>query len=440
MSRSREDLVKILMKKRVIMYSKRLRNLAVFIVIVFILGLSCLWYISSLETRNNHTSAETLISHNALLQQDINAILHVKDELENEKVISNAEDLHKKSSKLISIVENVYMDWLLPSDDFGYINYKSLESILVQYPEASVTVLLIGPQAADYYKCGDLLSKHYFQKYKKKGYAVKVKVVHDHPGGTTPGLAYWNTMSADCCHAATVSDFHTRIPVPYHLAAYSRIYSLYETGGLYTDFTWLHNSPIPLRIDRGVLIRKKCSHDFEDSVVTSLCVRCPNTASRCYTSSLYIFRGRHDPVLACLLREYDTSSSILRECIVRDESSAIDTGASCIREAFARCFSDLGLRNQLAELPQFVEAFEWDDDGQAGVNRTHWMRSASSSASSTVDLLWGRSADKDNAVSIADEVHRLPNVLWLGRPSSTRYIFSNCKSSAEDYSFSNRFL
>ena len=31
---------------------------------------------------------------------------------------------------------NIYMDWMLPSDYFDYINYKSLESLLQVYPNA----------------------------------------------------------------------------------------------------------------------------------------------------------------------------------------------------------------------------------------------------------------------------------------------------------------
>ena len=117
------------------------------------------------------------------------------------RYIQKRKDADKNIPKLI------IMDWIVDSALFGYINYKSLESLLATYPTAEVKVLLIGPQAADYYKCGNLLSKHYFHKYQKrgkiyiymyiytyiytiycvyvcKGYHIKFEVKFKHPGGT----------------------------------------------------------------------------------------------------------------------------------------------------------------------------------------------------------------------------------------------------------------
>jgi hypothetical protein len=39
---------------------------------------------------------------------------------------------------------HVFMDWSLHSDVFGYINYKSLESVLATFPTAHISVLLPG--------------------------------------------------------------------------------------------------------------------------------------------------------------------------------------------------------------------------------------------------------------------------------------------------------
>ena len=86
------------------------------------------------------------------------------------------------------------------------------------YIYISVTVLLIGPQAADYYKCGDLLSKHYFQKYQKRGYDIKFDVIFRHPGKGIPGLNYWMEYEQTCCKVNSVKDFHTKDTIPYHLA------------------------------------------------------------------------------------------------------------------------------------------------------------------------------------------------------------------------------
>ena len=54
-------------------------------------------------------------------------------------------------------ITTIYLAFDISADDFNYINYKALESLLITYPAAYVRVLIIGPQAADYYKIGHLL-------------------------------------------------------------------------------------------------------------------------------------------------------------------------------------------------------------------------------------------------------------------------------------------
>jgi hypothetical protein len=49
----------------------------------------------------------------------------------------------------------ILLDWSRPSAAFNYINYKSLESLLSLYPEAKFYVMMLAPQAAQYYKFGD---------------------------------------------------------------------------------------------------------------------------------------------------------------------------------------------------------------------------------------------------------------------------------------------
>ena len=70
----------------------------------------------------------------------------------------------------------IMMDWVLSSDSFSYINYKSLESLLSIYPKAQVEVHIIAPNAANYYKYGNLLSKMQFQKYIKLGHRLEMVI------------------------------------------------------------------------------------------------------------------------------------------------------------------------------------------------------------------------------------------------------------------------
>lgn len=58
----------------------------------------------------------------------------------------------------------IFFDWSSEADDFGYLNYKSLESLLYNLPHAKFIVHIIGPAATNYYKFTGLLSKQTFQK------------------------------------------------------------------------------------------------------------------------------------------------------------------------------------------------------------------------------------------------------------------------------------
>jgi hypothetical protein len=56
----------------------------------------------------------------------------------------------------------IYTDWIRESSHFNYLNYKSLESFLVSYPKANIEMTVIGPQAANYYKLGNLMRLNLF--------------------------------------------------------------------------------------------------------------------------------------------------------------------------------------------------------------------------------------------------------------------------------------
>lgn len=60
---------------------------------------------------------------------------------------------------------------------FGLLNYRALESVLTQYPDARVRVLLVAPERANYYKYGNALPATQFEKYQKRGYDVALQLV-----------------------------------------------------------------------------------------------------------------------------------------------------------------------------------------------------------------------------------------------------------------------
>jgi len=63
---------------------------------------------------------------------------------------------------------------------FGLLNYRALESVLTQYPDAKVRVLLVAPERANFYKYGNALPATQFEKYQKRGYDVALQLVGEH--------------------------------------------------------------------------------------------------------------------------------------------------------------------------------------------------------------------------------------------------------------------
>lgn len=124
-----------------------------------------------------------------------------------------------KDIKVLSIARHdtsiysdiIYLDWPKESHKLTYLNYKSVESLLSVYPEAKFECLTIGPNAANYYKVGDVLrysiqkcysphilqhyisnnSKHTFEKYLKRGYDIRTKVVDRIITSDTTGAIFY---------------------------------------------------------------------------------------------------------------------------------------------------------------------------------------------------------------------------------------------------------
>ena len=93
--------------------------------------------------------------------------IHVVPPLDTAMITQPAETTVKST-----FIGNIFMDFYESDDRFVFAHYKSIESILHTYPLADVLTLIVGPKQLDYYKLGDNLSKHQFQKYRKRGYKV----------------------------------------------------------------------------------------------------------------------------------------------------------------------------------------------------------------------------------------------------------------------------
>jgi hypothetical protein len=266
----------------------------------------------------------------------------------------------------------IFMDWTGDSDDFDYVNYKSMESLLSVYPKANVKVNLIAPNAAHYYKTGNLISKHYFQKYLKHGYHVQTEIIYRKfrvrfdNDTMPPGSEYWNAQYLTCCESSKATEINKIRTIPAHMYFFLRFFKLWAHGGVYSDFSWMHTREM-------AVVR---TLDFSDAAETPLHtvggaviqLSCPETSSHsssgttdanggsggCNSSALLVF-SRGNPVLRCMLLQYNSTSTPLMRCI---ESDVKTDGVSCISDALKECFRVHRVRNALVssgaerEVPQ----------------------------------------------------------------------------------------
>jgi len=249
--------------------------------------------------------------------------------------------------------ETVYMDWIGDSDDFGYINYKSLESLLTLYPRANIIIHLIASNGAQYYKMGNLISKHFFQKYLKYGYNVQVKIKYttfamDREAGEalSLGAAYWNTQFSQCCTSERAADINKYRSVPTHMYFYLRLLELYKNGGMYSDFSWYHRQSMSSATGSAV---SNSSEEGEGALIHLSCytnnsthTNTINTGTKVidgpcmYRSSTLLMFEKDSAVLQCILLQYNHTESVLLQCIEHD---AFTDGALCVKNALLDCFA-----------------------------------------------------------------------------------------------------
>ena len=209
----------------------------------------------------------------------------------------------------------VFLDWPHEegSDAFAYINYKSLESVLVTYPKCHFEVMVMGPHSMNYYRVGNLLSKHFFEKYSKMGYWVDVTtpMSKEYRKTALDTYTYWSDNFELCCsftHGRRKDLVRTRASSALHFYVFQRLVSLAEGGGVYSDFSWIHssngNGPGATGGD-GALFLTYCDDEvcsFGDAQTREAC-RQRHGNGRCKTSSLLFFRAE-SPVPQCVLRKY----------------------------------------------------------------------------------------------------------------------------------------
>ena len=347
------------------------------------------------------------LSINYTLMNEIAALLEVSSTKRTPFEDRDHCDMNRPSNYSGLIV----VDWTYKSDSFSFINYKSFESLLQVYPCSEVHVHLIAPVTANYYKIGDFLSKHQLQKYVKMGYNIKIKVLSeslkksikavDSPSAVTSPLGsdYWDAEMDKCCLHRRAADIARKRPlVPLHLYFYRRLLSLYENGGIYSDFAWYHIRALDVASSLGSHLSSQSSYSLpiEDdnsfkgveqavpeqmksfagvefkggpagSDVHGVIVQlhCRDASSEdgegehCSSSSLMAF-SRHSVILRCMLLQYNSTTSNLLQCLLlQPDNNSMNSSVStlsvahevkCITESLRQCFSSNHLSNDFFRL------------------------------------------------------------------------------------------
>lgn len=327
------------------------------------------------------------------------------------KRFERKEDLNLRSEEVILLSHefngDIFLDWVRESHQFNYLNYKSLESLLATYSHANFEFTIIGPQAANYYKLGNLMSKHIFEKYKKRGYPIRAHVVSDLTSiKDLIGSSYWKIQEKKYCVMNGPNSFKEKLVPPYHVFFFIRLQKLLlkVEGGIFTDLSWIHLRPFSLDINTGFTQRTSCSinsnNDNSEELLRPIeSLHSPNFTQyqsmnliHCYTSSLMVFRqpftGKinrtpgpasristfepnvdlqpHRVILICMLQKFDGNieqdESDLVQCIQKEP--AVTGGALCIQRALKDCFLENQIPNQLSPILQFPEIHIFDDNSQ----------------------------------------------------------------------------
>jgi len=258
---------------------------------------------------------------------------------------------------------HVYMDWPLPATRFSLPNYRSLESVLTQYPNAHVRILMVTPSRAARHDYANTLSSTQFEKYRKRGYDVQFEVLSEKTvlelhEPDRPGFTYFTTVLFPRLEKTIFDEsFFTKTEnavQDFKTNHFFRLFSLWRTGGIYTDFSMLFIRPLPPR-EASWSFPEECGSVTSKTSATDATVHFNDEHWR-YSGSQnpYVLHFEaQSPVLGCVLSRFDDKSDTLHECMLKSTKS----GSDCLQESLVRCgASSPGAKGDLADhIESFVD-------------------------------------------------------------------------------------
>jgi len=353
----------------------------------------------------------------------------------NETVSENLNRGHFKEISATNQKTNIYFVFPFPANDFNFHNYRALESYLNVYPDSeSIEFFVVGPFYAKVYGYSNALSKTHFEKYSKRGYNVKVRLINGNSnvhvresnelsGKILPGADFWERHKNTIFYGRNFSyrEFEAiedALP-DYATVLFLICLELYKTGGIYGDLTLFQTAPLPKDADGFVAGGMNRENDLANYKCSAL-----TTRNRKQLPLLMQFSKPRDPVLNCTLIAYDDEKSDLNKCIgLTGESeenmlsSGKDGGLSCVLDQMGKCMKKANRENELAKM----SPVDWRNcDGEIDSNSTE------DDSKKSADLIDSMVLNESNG----------PVAFWLGKNSSNGNWSSPQKGSWAHEAFS----
>ena len=146
----------------------------------------------------------------------------------------------------------------------------------------------------------------------------------------------------------------THAPADAKTNHFVRLLKLWETGGVYLDFTTLLTKPFPAG-QRFWSFGHACAADRDAS-----------NADWGYAGSQehYVLAAPKpkDPVLGCALKKFDDAKDGLHACLAKAAAADADGGAACLRNALDECAKATkgGVPTLVRGVGGWVGWLEWD--------------------------------------------------------------------------------
>lgn len=239
---------------------------------------------------------------------------------------------------------HIYMDWTLPAERFSLLNYRSLESVLTQYPNAKVRTLVVAPFRATHHDYANTLSYMQFEKYQKRGYNVQFDIVSEKSllelqEPNRPGFTYFTTVLFPRLEKSIFDDsFFTKTEnavQDFKTNHFIRLFRLWQTGGIYMDFTMLLTKPLPTG-RRIWSFAEECGPVAPPATEAVKATSTFDYGKWRYSGSQhpYVLQFKaQDPIVGCVLARFDDKGDVLHECMLKSQKG----GADCLQGAFQQC-------------------------------------------------------------------------------------------------------